>query len=75
MANRRGKVEEAVTFSFLGLQNHCVGYCSHEFKRCLLLGRKAMTNLDITLKKQRQHLQPGFSSSHVQMRELGYKEG
>ena len=49
--------------------------CSHEFKRCLLLGRKAMTNLDIALKKQRQHVQPGFSSSHVQMRELGYKEG
>ena len=33
-------------FSFLGLQNHC----SHEIKRCLLLGRKAMTNLDSILK-------------------------
>ena len=28
------------------------GYCSHEIKRCLLLGRKAMTNLDIILKSR-----------------------
>ena len=33
---------------FLGLQNHC----SHEIKRCLLLGRKAMTNLDSKLKSR-----------------------
>ena len=31
--------------NFLGLQNHCGGNCSHEIKRCLLLGRKAVTNL------------------------------
>ena len=31
---------------FLGLQNHCDGNPSHEIKRCLLLGRKVMTNLD-----------------------------
>ena len=35
---------------FLGLQNHCDGDCSHEVKRRLLLGRKAMTNLDNLLK-------------------------
>ena len=35
---------------FLGLQNHCD--CSHEIKRCLLLGRKAMTNLDSVLKNR-----------------------
>ena len=35
---------------FLGLQNHCDGDCSHEVKRRLLLGRKAMTNLDSILK-------------------------
>ena len=29
--------------------------CSHEIQRCLLLGRKAMTNLDSILKKQRHH--------------------
>ena len=45
--------------------------CSHEIKRCLLLGRKAMTNLDsilksrdITLPYNQSH---DFSSSHVQM--------
>ena len=31
---------------FFGLQNQCNGDCSHEIKRCLLLGRKVMTNLD-----------------------------
>ena len=49
--------------------------CSHEIKRLLLLGRKAMTNLDSALKKQRCHFANkglynqsyGFSSSHVQM--------
>ena len=45
-----GKTTETVTdFIFLGLQNHC-GDCSHKIKRCLLLRRKAMTNLDIILK-------------------------
>ena len=34
---------------FLGLQNHCNGDCSHEIKRLLLLGRKAMTNIDSIL--------------------------
>ena len=37
---------ETVKFHFLGLQNHC----SHEIKRHLLLGRKAMANLDSILK-------------------------
>jgi len=49
------------------------GDCSHEIKRCLLLGRKVMSNLDSILKKQRYyfvHKGPsiqgcGFSSSHV----------
>ena len=39
-------------FYFLGLQNHCDGDCSLEIKRCLLLGRKAMTNLDCILKSR-----------------------
>ena len=67
---------------FLGLQNHCRWWCSHEIKRCLLLGRKAMTNLDSILKKQRHHFANkcpssqgyGFSSRHVWMWELDYKE-
>ena len=41
-----GEKVETVTVYFLGLQNHCGLDCSHEIKRCLLLGRKAMTNLE-----------------------------
>ena len=37
---------------FLGLQNHADSDCSHETKKCLLLGRKAMTNLDSILKSR-----------------------
>ena len=37
---------------FLGFQITAVGDCSHEIKRCLLLGRKAMTNLDGILKSR-----------------------
>ena len=47
--NRRGKSER---FYFLGLQNHCNDDCSHEIQRHLLLGRKAMTNLDSILKSR-----------------------
>ena len=42
---------ESVRLYFWGLQSHCrYGDCSHEIKRCLLLGRKVMTNLDSILK-------------------------
>ena len=37
---------------FSGLQNHCTRDCSYEIKRCLLLGRKVMTNLDNLLKSR-----------------------
>ena len=37
---------------FLGSKITADGYCSHEIKRCLLLGRKAMTNLDSILKSR-----------------------
>ena len=37
---------------FSGLQNHADGDCSHEIKRCLLLGRKVMINLDSILKRR-----------------------
>ena len=44
---------EAVTdFIFLGSQITADGDCSHEIKRCLLLGRKALTNLDSILKSR-----------------------
>ena len=57
------------------------GDCSHEIKRCLVLGRKAMTNLDSILKSRHYFVNKGpssqgygFSSSHVWMWELNYKE-
>ena len=40
------KVEAKTDFIFLGSKITVDGDCSHEIKRCLLLGRKAMTNLD-----------------------------
>ena len=42
---------ETVIDFILGLQNHCVD-CSHRIKRCLLLGRRAVTNLDSVLKSR-----------------------
>ena len=47
-----GETMETVRLNFLGLQNHCNGDCSHEIKRCLLLGRKAITNIDSILKSR-----------------------
>ena len=52
MANRRGKVETVTDFIFLGSQITVDGDCSHEIKRYLLLGRKAMTNLDSVLRSR-----------------------
>jgi len=47
-----GEAMETVTdFIFLGYKITAVGDCSQEIKKCLLLGRKAMTNLDSILKK------------------------
>ena len=62
-------------FTFLGSKITEDGDCSHEIKRRLLLGRKAMTNLDSILKKQRHYFADkgpssqtySFSSSHVWM--------
>ena len=48
-----GETMETVTdFIFLGSKIIADGDCSHEIKRCLLLGRKAMTNLDRILKRR-----------------------
>ena len=52
MANRWGNNGNSEKFSFLGLQNHCRGDCSHDIKKHLLLGRKAETNLDSILKSR-----------------------
>ena len=43
-------IETATDFLFLGSKITANGECNHEIKRCLLLGRKAMTNLDSVLK-------------------------
>ena len=52
MANRWGKVETVIDFIFLGSKITAGGDGSHEIKRSLLLGRKAMTNLDSILKSR-----------------------
>ena len=44
--------ETTIDFIFLGSKITAVGDCSHEIKRCLLLGRKAMANLDSVLKSR-----------------------
>ena len=46
------KVETVTDFIFLGSKITADGDCSHEIKRCWLLGRKAMTNLDSILKSR-----------------------
>ena len=45
-------IETVKNFIFLGSKITADGDCSHEIKRCLLLGRKAMTNLDSILKSR-----------------------
>ena len=68
-------METVIDFIFLGSKITADGDCSHEIKRCLLLGRKAMTNLDSILKSREFTLPMKvcivkamvFSSSHVQM--------
>ena len=81
MANRWKNNGNSDRLYFLGLQNHGDGDCSHEIKRCLLLERKAMTNLDSILKsrdttadKSLSSQSYGFSSGQVWMWELDHKE-
>ena len=50
MAYRWGEVETVADNIFLGSKVNVDGDSSHKIKRCLLLGRKAMTNLDSILK-------------------------
>ena len=58
-----GEKGEAVTdFLFLGSKITADGDCSHEIKRCLLLGRKAMTNLDSILKSRHHFANKGLYS-------------
>ena len=76
------KVETVANFIFLGSKITVDNDCSHEIKRCLLLGRKVDKTRQY-IKKQRHYfahkgpysLSYGFSSSHVWMWELDHKEG
>ena len=52
MANRRGKSGSSDRFIFLGSKITVDVYYSHKIKRCLFLGRKAITNLDNVLKSR-----------------------
>ena len=49
---KTGKMESVTDFIFLGSKITADGDCSHEIKRCFLLGRKAMTNLDSVFKSR-----------------------
>ena len=72
-------METVTDFIFLGSKITADRDCSCEIKRHLLLGRKAMTNLDSILKsrdfadKGQSSQSHGFSSSHVWIWELDYK--
>ena len=78
-----GETMEIVTyFIFLGSKITADGDCSHEIKRCLLLWRKALINLDSILKSRDYFANKGlssqgygFSGSYVWMWELDQKEG
>ena len=67
-------VETVSHFIFVGSKITADGDCSHEIKRCLLLGRKGMTNTDSILKQRHYFANKGlsgqgygFSSGHVWM--------
>ena len=78
-----GETMETVTdFIFLGSKITTDGDCSHEIKRCLLLGRKAMRNLDSILKSRditlptKVHIVKAMVFPVVMYRyELDHKEG
>ena len=74
MANRWGDSGKSDRLYFGGSKITADGDCSHEIKRCLLLGRKVIINLDSILKKRHYFANKGpptqsygFSSSHVWM--------
>ena len=69
-----GNTGNSERFIFLGFTISTDGDCSHEIKRCLLLGRKGINNLDSILKRRHYFANKGpssqgygFSSSHVWM--------
>ena len=61
-------VETVSDFTFLGSKITADGDCSHEIKRHLLLGRKAMDNLDSNIKKQRHY----FANKDLSSQSYGF---
>ena len=81
MANRWGNTGNSERLFLEGSKITADGDCSCEIKRCMLLGRKVLTNLDsilksidITLPTEVCLVKAGFSSGRVWMWELDYKE-
>ena len=74
MVNRGGKGGSSDRFHFLGSKIIADGDCSHETRRRLLLGRKAMTNLDCVEKQRHYSVDKGpynqvygLPSGHIQL--------
>ena len=77
-----GETMEILTdFIFLGSKITADGDCSHETKRCLLLGRKAMTNLDSILKSRditfptKVHLVKAIANKGPSSQSYGFSSG
>ena len=62
------KMKTVTDFIFLGSKITVDGNCSHEMKRCLLVGRKSMTNLDIILRRRKWQPTPVFLPGESQGR-------
>ena len=82
MANRGGKCGNSDRFPLLGSKITVDSECSHEIKRWLLFGRKAMTNVDSMLRKRHYSANKGsysqgygLPSGHIWLWELDCKEG
>ena len=82
MGNRWANSGNSVRLFLGGSKITADGDCSHEIKRCLLLGRKVMTNLDNILKSRHYFVNKGpssqdygFSCGHVRMWKLDCEEG
>ena len=81
MENKWVKMETVIDFIFLGSKITVDSDCNHEIKRCLFLGRKAMTNLDGILKSRditlptKVHLVNGFPVVMYGCESWDHKEG
>ena len=64
-------VETVADFIFGGSKITADGGCSHEIKRCFLLGRKVMTSLDSIIKKQRHY----FANKGLSSQGYGFSSG